>query len=225
VTSVLFAPSILAADFAQLGNQVRLVAEAGADLIHVDVMDAHFVPGLTVGPPLVASLRRATPLPMDVHLMVENPELLIPSFAEAGATWVSVHVEACRHLDRTLGLLGAHHLKKGVVLNPATPLNSLEEVLGLVDYVLLMTVNPGAGGQKFIPYCLEKIRRLRQMIQERDLPVQIEVDGGVDLGNVQEVVLAGADILVTGSAVFRAPDPSEALRQLRELAVEASRGQ
>ncbi len=215
------APSLLAADFAQLGNQVHMVEEAGADIIHVDIMDGHFVPNLTMGPLLVTSLRQATRLPLDVHLMVEQPDRMIAAFAQAGADWISVHYEACRHLDYTLNLIGSYNIKKGVVLNPATPLNTLEEVFPLVDYVLLMTVNPGAGGQKFISYCLEKVRRLRKVIQHRNLPVQIEVDGGVELSNTQELVAAGVDILISGSAIFRSPDPAEAVRQMIKVSSQA----
>lgn len=222
MSRILIAPSILAADFARLGSQIELMEAAGAEVIHVDVMDGHFVPNLTLGPPVVSSLRQATRLPLDVHLMIEDPDAFIPAFAEAGASWISVHMEVCRHLARTLDLIQSFGLKRGVVLNPATPLSVLDEVLKQVDYVLLMTVNPGFGGQKFIPYSLERISRLRKIIQHQNLSVQIEVDGGVVLGNVAGLARAGADILVVGSAIFGSPDPAQVFCQMQLLASEAS---
>lgn len=213
------APSILAADFARLGAAIRSVEAGGADLIHVDVMDGHFVPNLTLGPPVVASIRQVTTLPLDVHLMIEDPDAYIPAFAEAGADWISVHVEACRHLDRTVEFIRSFKARAGVVLNPATPVGLLDEVLRLVDYVLIMTVNPGYGGQKFIPYSLEKIQRLRKVIQHKALSVRIEVDGGVTFDNVAALVQSGAQILVAGSQIFGAPDPAAAVRTMKELAV------
>jgi ribulose-phosphate 3-epimerase len=212
------APSILAADFARLAEAIQTVEAAGADLIHIDVMDGHFVPNISLGPPVVASIRKVTTLPLDVHLMIEDPDTYIPCFAEAGANWISVHVETCPHLDRTLEFIQSFGLRVGVVLNPATPVTALDEVLRLVDYVLVMTVNPGFGGQRFISYCLEKIQRLRKVIQHKGLRARIEVDGGVVFDNVPSLVQSGAQILVIGSQIFGAPDPAAALRKMRELA-------
>jgi ribulose-phosphate 3-epimerase len=215
---VQIAPSILAADFANLGNAIRLVESAGAEIIHVDVMDGHFVPNITMGPPVVASIRKVTTLPLDVHLMIEDPDAYIQAFAEAGADWISVHVEACRHLDRTIQFIRSCGAKPGVVLNPATSLSTLDETLRLVDYVLVMTVNPGFGGQRFLPYTLEKVQRLRKVIQHKGLSAKIEVDGGISLENVPDLVRSGANILVVGSQIFGAPDPAEAVRKLKTLA-------
>ncbi|MGA7377344.1 MAG: ribulose-phosphate 3-epimerase, partial [Candidatus Sulfotelmatobacter sp.] len=173
------APSILSADFARLGEQVRAACEGGASAIHVDIMDGHFVPNLTIGPPVVKSLRRVTKLPLDCHLMIENADEFIPAFAEAGADWISVHQEACRHLNRTLHLIKSHNCLAGVVINPATPVDTLTEVLDIVDYVLVMSVNPGFGGQKFIPGALHKMRQLTEIRSQRGLAYRIEVDGGV----------------------------------------------
>jgi ribulose-phosphate 3-epimerase len=212
------APSILAADFARLAEAIEMVEVGGADVIHVDVMDGHFVPNITMGPPVVASLRKATTLPLDVHLMIEKPDDFIPAFVEAGASWISVHVETCPHLDRTIELIRSAEVRAGVVLNPATPLSSLDEVLRLVDYVLVMTVNPGFGGQAFIPYSLEKIQRLRRVIQHKRVSVRIEVDGGVGFDNVASLVRNGAQILVAGSQIFGAEDPTATVRQFKELA-------
>ncbi|MGH9426705.1 MAG: ribulose-phosphate 3-epimerase, partial [Terriglobia bacterium] len=175
------APSILAADFADLGNAIRIAESAGAEVIHVDVMDGHFVPNITMGPPIVASIRKVTTLPLDVHLMIEDPDAYIQPFVNAGADWISVHVETCPHLDRTLQLVRSLGARPGVVLNPATSLSTLDEALCLVEYVLIMTVNPGFGGQRFLPYTLEKVQRLRKVIQQKGLSVKIEVDGGVSL--------------------------------------------
>jgi ribulose-phosphate 3-epimerase len=212
------APSILAADFSRLGEQIRAVEAAGADLIHVDVMDGHFVPNITVGPAVLGSLRRVTGLPLDVHLMVEEPDAVIPAFVEAGASWISVHVETCNHLDRTIEFIRSFGLQAGVVLNPATSLGTLDEALRLVDYVLVMTVNPGFGGQEFIPYSFEKIQRLRRVIQHKGLSVRIEVDGGVSFDNVAPLVQSGAQILVAGSQIFGSVDPGAAVRQMKDLA-------
>jgi len=216
------APSILSADFAHLADQIRSVSDGGATLIHVDVMDGHFVPNITLGPPVVKSLRKATDLPLDCHLMIENPDQYIPEFAEAGADWISVHQEACRHLDRTLHLIRSHDVSPGVVINPATPVEMLSEVLQLVDYVLVMSVNPGFGGQKFIPGAVHKIRRLAELRAERNLNYRIEVDGGIDLTTVGNVVRAGAEILVAGNAVFGHGDPKSNAQNLLKAAVEST---
>jgi ribulose-phosphate 3-epimerase len=216
------APSILSADFARLAEQVRAAEQGGAALLHVDVMDGHFVPNLTVGPPVVASLRKATSLPLDVHLMIEDPDRYIPVFAEAGADWISVHQEACRHLHRTLQLIRSHGARVGVVLNPATPVDQLSEVLELVDYVLLMSVNPGFGGQKFIPAVLRKMPWLLEMRATRRLNFRVEIDGGVAGDTVGEIVRAGVEILVAGNAVFGKGDPAENARRLLKAANEAA---
>ena len=216
------APSILSADFARLAEQVRAASEGGGTVIHVDVMDGHFVPNLTVGPPLVKSLRKATKLPLDCHLMIENPDQFIPEFVEAGADWISVHQEACRHLNRTLHLIRSHDALAGVVINPATPVETLSEVLEIVDYVLVMSVNPGFGGQKFVPETVRKIRRLADLRSQRGLNYRIEVDGGIGLDTVAEVVRAGAEILVAGNAVFGQGDPKTNAQKLLKAATEAT---
>ena len=190
--------------------------------MHVDVMDGHFVPNITIGPPVVRSLRKATDLPLDCHLMIENPDQLIPDFAEAGADWISVHQEACRHLDRTLHLIKSHDVLAGVVINPATPVEMLSEVLDIVDYVLVMSVNPGFGGQKFLPGAIHKIRRLAELRSQRRLKFRIEVDGGIALDTVGYVVQAGAEILVAGNAVFGQGDPTINARKLLKAASEAT---
>jgi ribulose-phosphate 3-epimerase len=215
------APSILSADFARLGEQVHAVCEAGASVIHVDVMDGHFVPNITIGPPVVKSLRKATDLPLDCHLMIENADQYIPDFAAAGANWISVHQEACVHLNRTLHHIRDHGCKAGVVVNPATPVEMLTEVLDIVDYVLVMSVNPGFGGQEFIPGSLHKVRRLAELRSQRRLNYRIEIDGGVALETVGEVVRSGAEILVAGNAVFGRGDPTTNARQLLKAASEA----
>ena len=216
------APSILSADFTRLGEQIAAVERAGASIIHVDVMDGHFVPNLTVGPFIVEWVRRATRLPIDTHLMIENPDDFIDAFAKAGASMISVHPEATYHLHRTVHYIRQAGCEAGVVLNPATPLQTIEEVLDDVDYVLLMSVNPGFGGQKFIPSSIDKLRRLDGMIRRRGARARIEIDGGVGVENAAEVVAAGAEILVAGSAVFGAPDPAEALRNLLQAASAAT---
>ena len=217
-------PSILSSDFAQLGAQAQQAIEGGGSVLHVDVMDGHFVPNLTVGPPVVQSLRKVIQVPMDCHLMIENPDLFIPEFAEAGADWISVHQEACVHLDRTLHLISSHGCRPGVVLNPSTPVEMLTEVLDLVHHVLVMSVNPGFGGQKFIPNSLNKIAALARMRAERKLEFRIEVDGGVDLTTVGDVVKAGAELLVAGNAVFGHGDVHTDARQLLEAARAATFG-
>jgi ribulose-phosphate 3-epimerase len=215
-------PSILSSDFAQLGAQAQQAIEGGGSVLHVDVMDGHFVPNLTVGPPVVQSLRKVIQVPMDCHLMIENPDLFIPEFAEAGADWISVHQEACVHLDRTLHLISSHGCRPGVVINPSTPVETLTEVLDLVHHVLVMSVNPGFGGQKFIPNSLNKIAALARMRAERKLEFRIEVDGGVDLTTVGDVVKAGAELLVAGNAVFGHGDVRTNARQLLEAARTAT---
>jgi ribulose-phosphate 3-epimerase len=215
------APSILSADFARLGEQVRAAGEGGGSVIHVDIMDGHFVPNLTIGPPVVLSLRKATKLPLDCHLMIENPDDYIPAFADSGADWISVHFEACRHLNRTLHLVKSHDCLAGVVINPATPIEVLAEVLDIVDYVLVMSVNPGFGAQNFIPATLHKMRQLAEIRSQRRLHYRIEVDGGVSLDTVSDVVRAGAEILVAGNAVFGKGDPRENAQALLKAATEA----
>ena len=213
--------SILAADLARLGEEVKLV-EPYAEVIHVDIMDGHFVPNLTIGPPVVKSLRKATDLPLDCHLMIENPDQFIPDFAEAGADWISVHQEASRHLNRTLNLIRSHDVLAGVVINPATPVETLTEVLDIVDYVLVMSVNPGFGAQKFIPGALHKMKRLAEYRANHGLNYRIEVDGGVALDTVGDVVRAGAEILVAGNAVFGHGDPKSNAQKLLKAATEAT---
>ena len=215
---MILAPSILASDYARLADQVAAAARGGAQLVHVDVMDGHFVPNITLGPPVVASLHEATPLPLDVHLMIENADRYLQAFVDAGAAWISLHQEAVPHLERQVAFLRERGVRAGVALNPATPLTALDEILPELDYVLVMSVNPGFGGQKFIPGALDKIRRLRRIIQDRGLKTQIEVDGGVDAGNIRALVEAGAEVLVAGSAVFGKGDPEAAARRLVEAA-------
>jgi ribulose-phosphate 3-epimerase len=215
---VIVAPSILAADFGRLAEEVQKAEKGGAGVVHVDVMDGHFVPNLTVGPPVVKSLRRATSLPLDCHLMIENADRYVDAFVDAGANWVSVHVEAMPHLQRTIAHLRARGVRPGVVLNPATPLATLDEILPEVDYVLVMSVNPGFGGQTFLPASLDKIRRLKRTLDERGLRVDIEVDGGVDASNIRALAQAGAAIFVAGSAVFGQGDPEAGVRRLLEAA-------
>jgi ribulose-phosphate 3-epimerase len=212
------APSILAADFACLAEEIRAVERGGATLLHVDVMDGHFVPNISIGVPVVASLRKATRLPLDVHLMIENPEQYIPMFAEAGADMISVHQEATPHLDRALSMIREHGCKPGAVINPATPVSMLSEVLGNLDHVLVMSVNPGFGGQKFIRGTLEKIRQLKHTRERYNLAFRIEVDGGVGPENVTDLVRAGAEILVAGTSIFHTPDAAEAVRVMQQLA-------
>ena len=212
------APSILSADFTRLGEQIAAVERGGAGYIHVDVMDGHFVPNLTLGPFIVEWVRKVTNLPIDTHLMIENPDNFIGAFAKAGANMISVHPEATYHLHRTLGYIRQAGCKAGVVLNPATPLAMIEEVIRDVDYVLVMSVNPGFGGQKFIQASLDKLRRLRALIKLHDSRARIEIDGGIGTDNAAAVVAAGAEILVAGSAIFGKPNPAEAARQLLSAA-------
>ena len=216
------APSILSADFARLAEQVQAASEGGASLLHVDVMDGHFVPNITIGPPVVKSLRKVTALPLDCHLMIENPDQFIPLFADSGADWISVHQEECVHLNRTLDLIKAQGCRAGVVINPATPVATLLEVLDIVDFVLVMSVNPGFGGQKFIPASLHKIARLAVLRAERNLGFRIEVDGGVALDTVQQVVRSGAEVLVAGNAVFGSGDPKSNAQKMLKAAMEAT---
>ena len=213
------APSILSADFSRLGEDIQAVDRAGADYIHIDVMDGHFVPNITIGPLVVDALRKVTEKPLDVHLMIESPDLYIPEFAKAGADIITVHQEAVPHLHRTIQLIKSFGKKAGVSLNPATPVETLDVILDELDLVLVMSVNPGFGGQAFIPSTLEKIRALRQRITQRGLATELEVDGGVKLDNIREVVAAGADVLVTGSAVFNTDDYAATITALRESAV------
>lgn len=209
------APSILAADFSKLADEVREVEAAGAELIHIDVMDGHFVPNITMGAIVVEALRPVTKLPLDVHLMISNPDAYIEQFAKAGADYITVHVEACPHLHRTLQLIKSLGVKSGVVLNPHTPIETIQHVLEEVDMVLFMTVNPGFGGQKFIHSVLPKVKQLSDIIRERNLPIEIEIDGGVNEETIIPCVEAGATILVAGSAVFNAPDRAAALQRIK----------
>jgi len=216
------APSILSADFAHLADQIASATAGGGSVIHVDIMDGHFVPNITIGPPVVKSLRKATRLPLDCHLMIENADQYIGDFAQAGADWISVHQEACRHLNRTLNLIRSHQCRAGVVINPATPVETLSEVLEIVDYVLVMSVNPGLGGQKFIPGAMPKIRKLAEIRAARGYSYRIEVDGGIALDTVAEVVRAGAEILVAGNAVFGKGDARSNAAALLDAARSAS---
>jgi ribulose-phosphate 3-epimerase len=220
----LVAPSILSADFSKLGEEVKAVEAAGADWIHADVMDGHFVPNITIGPLIVESVRRITDLPIDVHLMIENPDQYIPAFAEAGASWISVQIETCVHLNRTVQLIRDHGAQPGVVINPATPVESLEWILEYVDYVLIMSVNPGFGGQAFIPNSLKKIRTLRNTINARKLSTLIEVDGGVNENTIAGISAAGADIFVAGSAIYGSGDYRKTIKRLRDKFEIESKG-
>ncbi len=215
-------PSILSADFSRLGEDIQAVDRAGADYIHIDVMDGHFVPNITIGPLVVDALRKVTDKPLDVHLMIENPDLYIPDFAKAGADIITVHQEAVPHLHRTVQLIKSLGKKAGVSLNPATPVETLDIILDELDLVLIMSVNPGFGGQSFIPSALDKIRALRQRITERGLSTELEVDGGVKIDNIREVVAAGADVLVAGSAVFNTEDYAATITALRENAANTT---
>jgi ribulose-phosphate 3-epimerase len=222
--AVQIAPSILSADFARLAASVKEAIAGGGTPLHVDIMDGHFVPNITIGPPVVASLRKAvsSDVPLDCHLMIEDPDKYIPAFIDAGADWISVHQEACVHLHRTLQLIKSHGVQAGVVINPATPIGTLTEVLDMVDYVLVMSVNPGFGGQKFIPSCLEKIRKLAAIKTTLRTGFRIEVDGGISLDNISEVVRAGAEVLVAGNAVFASGDVKSNTERLLKAAREAN---
>lgn len=217
---VKIAPSILSADFGRLADEVRLAEEAGVDFIHIDVMDGHFVPNITLGPVVIEAVRRATQLPLDVHLMIASPERYIKDFIQAGADYLTVHVEACVHLHRTVWQIKDLGTKVGVALNPATPIVMVEEILRDVDIVLIMSVNPGFGGQEFISFCMEKIRKTKKKIKEVNPSVLLEVDGGIKLENAKEVAKAGADILVMGSAFFKEKDYKEFVKKLRDLLKE-----
>jgi ribulose-phosphate 3-epimerase len=212
---VLIAPSILAADFARLADEVAAVERAGADFLHIDVMDGHFVPNLTIGPPIVAALRKVTKMPLDVHLMITNADAFIAEFAEAGADYLTVHVEACTHLHRTVQFIKEHGVKAGVTLNPATSLSTIEEILPDIDVVLIMSVNPGFGGQTFITSCLQKISSARAMIDRVGSRALLEVDGGVKIDNAAQVLAAGADVLVAGSAIFSSRDYAATIAEMR----------
>ena len=218
MSSFEIAPSILSADFARLAEEIRAIEEGGATVLHVDVMDGHFVPNITIGLPVVRSLRKATEMTIDTHLMISEPGRYAVDFVKAGADMVSVHVEADVHLQRTLTAIREAGAKAGIAINPATPLVALEEALPYADFVLLMSVNPGFGGQKFVPTSMDKLRRLKRMIVERDLEVRIEIDGGVDANNIAEICDAGAEIVVAGSAVFGGGEPAKAVRNLIDQA-------
>lgn len=213
----MIAPSILSADFARLGEEISAVAEAGADVIHIDVMDGHFVPNITIGPLVVEAVRKITDLPLDVHLMISHPDRYLESFAKAGADWITVHVETCHHLHRTIHAIKDLGKKAGAVLNPATPLESLDFILDDLDLVMLMSVNPGFGGQSFIPSTLDKVRRLKAMIDQRGLAVGIELDGGIGLKTIGPAAEAGANIFVAGSAVFGQPDYRAVITKLKQI--------
>jgi len=215
-------PSILSADFARLGEDIHKVEQGGATMLHIDIMDGHFVPNLTVGPPVVRSVRAVTRMTLDVHLMVSDPDKYAPIFIEAGADQVSVHLEAARHLDGTLRSIQSEGIPAGVVLNPATPVSALEDVLGLADYVLIMSVNPGFGGQRFIPHALDKIRALDRRRRELGLNFAIEIDGGVNRENVAEIVRAGCDWLVSGASIFKSADPAATVAEMRSMAQNAT---
>ena len=217
------APSILSSDFSRLGEAVEMAESAGADLIHLDVMDGHFVPNLTLGPQAVASLKKGTRLPLDVHLMVENPGFFIPLFHEAGADWISIHAEASTHLHRDVSLIKELGRKAGVALNPATPIQVLHDILKELDYILLMSVTPGFGGQKFVESTRQKVRELRGWIRGQGLSVPIEMDGGINPANAASLIRDGVEILVVGAAIFAAPDPVRVIGRLKEIIAEETR--
>ncbi|MGH9383797.1 MAG: ribulose-phosphate 3-epimerase [Vicinamibacterales bacterium] len=222
--TIRLAPSILAADFATLGSEIEAAVRGGADIIHIDVMDGHFVPNITIGPPVVRSLRKTTTLPLDVHLMISEPDRYVEAFVEAGANMVSVHVEVLPHLHRTIGFIKGLGAKAGVVLNPSTPVVSIQDVAADVDYVLVMSVNPGFGGQVFIPHSLAKIQAVRRLLDASGNRAPVEVDGGIDETTIASVVEVGAEILVAGQAVFGGGRAEAAARELKSLALSAARG-
>jgi ribulose-phosphate 3-epimerase len=222
--TVWIAPSILSADFAALGRDIAAVERGGADLIHIDVMDGHFVPNITIGPPVVRAIKRIATRPLDVHLMIEDPDRYIRDFAEAGASMISVHVEVLPHLHRTIAFIKGLGIKAGAVINPSTPVSSLEDVAKDLDYVLVMSVNPGFGGQSFIPHSLDKVRRVKDLLAATGSGAHIEIDGGVDSSNIRDIVAAGATILVAGHAIFGSPDAESATRSLRASANNAATG-
>lgn len=220
--TVRIAPSLLSANFAALGEDIRKVEEAGAHLLHIDVMDGHFVPNITIGPPVVRAIRKVATKPLDVHLMISNPDQYIPEFVAAGAGIITIHAEASIHLDRTLNFIRSHNVLAGVSINPATPLTMVEHALDVADMLLIMSVNPGFGGQKYIPYVTEKIRRAREIINRRKLGCVIEVDGGIDISTMPEVIAAGAQVLVAGSAIFGDKDPARKLKEMLAMAARLS---
>jgi len=222
--NILIAPSILSADFARLGEEVSAVDQAGADVIHVDVMDGHFVPNITIGPLVVDAVRKVTSKPLDVHLMIENADAYIDSFAKAGADWISVHVESCVHLHRSIARIKELGKKAGVVLNPATPVSAIDAILEDVDLIMLMSVNPGFGGQSFIPSTLEKIRRLRELLKSRGQRADIEIDGGIDRQTIGDAAQAGANVFVAGSAIYGCKEYSSIIADLKRLAQQAREG-
>ncbi|MBS9774094.1 MAG: ribulose-phosphate 3-epimerase [Tenacibaculum sp.] len=214
----IIAPSILASDFANLERDIKMVEQAGAEILHIDVMDGHFVPNISFGIPVLKAIKRVATKPCDVHLMISNPELYIDAFANAGADYITVHVETAPHLHRVIQQIKAHNIKAGVVLNPHTPLNTIEEILHELDMVLLMSVNPGFGGQSFIPSVLDKTKRLKQILIEKGLEhIKIEIDGGIKIDNIKQVADAGADILVSGSGIFNAKNPTEMIKKMKLL--------
>jgi len=219
VKAAIIAPSILSADFAHLAEEIESVEKGGADLLHLDIMDGHFVPNITIGPPVVASIRKITKLPLDAHLMIEDPARYVDELIQAGVNWISVHAETDSHLNRTIQHIRSQGVRAGVAINPATPISALEEVIPDVDFVLVMSVNPGFGGQQFIPSVLHKIRKLREKISSNNYRARIEIDGGVDVGNLDEVLAAGADVIVVGSAIFKSrSSPSGRVREIKEMA-------
>jgi len=217
------APSILSADFSRIGEAVRMAEDAGADMIHLDIMDGHFVPNLTLGPQAVSSIKKRTRLPIDVHLMVENPGFFIPLFQEAGADWISIHVEASTHLHRDISLIKDLGRKAGIALNPATPIHLLNDILKELDYILVMSVNPGFGGQKFVESTRQKIRQLRSWIGGQNLSIPIEVDGGINMANAESLIRDGAEILVVGAAIFAAGDPVRVISRLKDIIAKENR--